>query len=212
MQTLPVRDRETPCHSNRCSCLAASSQSGCSRSHPADSCWETNTIPPFLLQRAVSVNSVSPWQLDCACEHAGLPCSAALLHMTFRACLDLPCLLPPVSPQQQAGATDFVLLGCVALLLISFKPDMPLPSADDPARDPQSARGGVMVMDMGLHVVPGLPEPQQLQQILPPGLEERARHVPPLRTTRQLMPGAFRMTSACSAGCTSHCLRAWSTR
>ena len=60
-----------------------------------------------------------------------------------------------------------------------------------------------MVMDMGLHVVPGLHEAQQLQQILPPGLEERARHVPPLRTTRQIMPGAGRMVSACSAGCTS---------
>ena len=46
-----------------------------------------------------------------------------------------------------------------------------------------------MVMDMGLHAIPTLVEPQQIIQILIPGVEERARHLPPLTSTNRLMPG-----------------------
>lgn len=46
-----------------------------------------------------------------------------------------------------------------------------------------------MVMDMGLHAIPTLVEPQQIIQILIPGVEERARHLPPLTSSSRLMPG-----------------------
>ena len=42
---------------------------------------------------------------------------------------------------------------------------------------------------MGTHVFKDLPEPKQLYQALAPGLEERARVVPPLSTSEQLSPG-----------------------
>ena len=48
-----------------------------------------------------------------------------------------------------------------------------------------------MVMDMGTHVFKDLPEPKQLYQALAPGLEERARVVPPLSTSEQLSPGGL---------------------
>ena len=47
-----------------------------------------------------------------------------------------------------------------------------------------------MVMDMGLHAIPTLVEPQQIRQVLTPGVEERARHLPPLTSSGRLMPGA----------------------
>ena len=46
-----------------------------------------------------------------------------------------------------------------------------------------------MVMDMGLHAIPTLVEPQQMIQVLIPGVEERARHLPPLASFGRLMPG-----------------------
>lgn len=46
-----------------------------------------------------------------------------------------------------------------------------------------------MVMDMGLHAIPTLVEPQQIIQVLIPGVEERARHLPPLTSSSRLMPG-----------------------
>ena len=55
--------------------------------------------------------------------------------------------------------------------------------------EPDNTREGVMVMDMGLHAIPTLVEPQQIIQILIPGVEERARHLPPLTSTSRLMPG-----------------------
>lgn len=48
-----------------------------------------------------------------------------------------------------------------------------------------------MVMDMGLHAIPTLVEPQQIIQVLIPGVEERARHLPPLMSSSRLMPGEF---------------------
>lgn len=48
-----------------------------------------------------------------------------------------------------------------------------------------------MVMDMGLHAIPTLVEPQQIIQVLIPGVEERARHLPPLTSSSRLMPGLF---------------------
>ena len=38
----------------------------------------------------------------------------------------------------------------------------------------------VMVIDMGTHMLRGLPGLHLLVQLLPPGLEERARALPPL--------------------------------
>ncbi|KAK9828712.1 hypothetical protein WJX72_001669 [[Myrmecia] bisecta] len=61
-------------------------------------------------------------------------------------------------------------------------------------RDAQYARAGregVMVIDMGLHLLPGLQEPQQLHQVLVPGLQERARLLPPLLSIKQISPGYF---------------------
>lgn len=51
-----------------------------------------------------------------------------------------------------------------------------------------------MVMDMGLHAIPTLVEPQQMIQVLVPGVEERARHLPPLNTFGRLMPGRLTCT------------------
>ena len=48
-----------------------------------------------------------------------------------------------------------------------------------------------MVMDMGLHAIPTLVEPQQIIQVLIPGVEERARHLPPLTSSSRLMPGVI---------------------
>ncbi len=48
-----------------------------------------------------------------------------------------------------------------------------------------------MVMDMGLHAIPTLVEPQQIIQVLIPGVEERARHLPPLMSSSRLMPGEY---------------------
>ncbi len=55
--------------------------------------------------------------------------------------------------------------------------------------EPDNTREGVMVMDMGLHAIPTLVEPQQIIQVLIPGVEERARHLPPLMSSSRLMPG-----------------------
>ena len=48
---------------------------------------------------------------------------------------------------------------------------------------------GLMVMDMGQHVVQDYPQPMSLHQVLLPGLEDRARAFPPLTSARQLAPG-----------------------
>lgn len=58
-----------------------------------------------------------------------------------------------------------------------------------------------MVMDMGLHAIPTLVEPQQMVQVLIPGVEERARHLPPLASFGRLMPGmpAILLISVCTA-------------
>ena len=47
---------------------------------------------------------------------------------------------------------------------------------------------GVMVIDMGTHILPKVAGAQLLVQIGVPGLEERARCSPPLRS-RELTPG-----------------------
>ena len=57
--------------------------------------------------------------------------------------------------------------------------------------EPDNTREGVMVMDMGLHAIPTLVEPQQIIQVLIPGVEERARHLPPLMSSSRLMPGEY---------------------
>lgn len=55
--------------------------------------------------------------------------------------------------------------------------------------EPDTTREGVMVMDMGLHAIPTMVEPQQIIEVLIPGVEERARHLPPLTSSGRLMPG-----------------------
>ena len=62
----------------------------------------------------------------------------------------------------------------------------------DTGSEPDISREGVMVMDMGLHAIPTLVEPQQMIQVLIPGVEERARHLPPLASFGRLMPGMLR--------------------
>ena len=59
-----------------------------------------------------------------------------------------------------------------------------------------------MVMDMGLHAIPTLVEPQQIIQILVPGVEERARHLPPLTSSSRLMPGEILADHASLSACT----------
>lgn len=46
----------------------------------------------------------------------------------------------------------------------------------------------VRVVDMGMHVLPSLPGLHLIVQLLVPGLEERAHHLPPLHST-QHTPG-----------------------
>ena len=90
-------------------------------------------------------------------------------------------------------------------------------------------------MDMGLHAIPTLVEPQQIIQILIPGVEERARHLPPLTSSSRLMPGdtsslywiwnrqssehpAASMPAACLLGCSGklllvrQCCMPWAVR
>ena len=59
-----------------------------------------------------------------------------------------------------------------------------------------------MVMDMGLHAIPTLVEPQQMIQVLIPGVEEQARHLPPLASFGRLMPG---MSTSASPGLAKQC-------
>ena len=47
---------------------------------------------------------------------------------------------------------------------------------------------GLIVIDMGSHILPKVPGAQLLIQIAVPGLEERARCLPPLRS-KELTPG-----------------------
>jgi hypothetical protein len=49
--------------------------------------------------------------------------------------------------------------------------------------------GSVLVLDMGLHKLPGIAEAVQLVTVLPPVLEGRAHYFPPLNTLRQHTPG-----------------------
>lgn len=62
-----------------------------------------------------------------------------------------------------------------------------------------------MVMDMGLHAIPTLVEPQQIIQVLIPGVEERARHLPPLTSSGRLTPGPLTFQEQCMAFMTSMC-------
>ena len=71
--------------------------------------------------------------------------------------------------------------------------------------EPDNTREGVMVMDMGLHAIPTLVEPQQIIQVLIPGVEERARHLPPLMSSSRLMPGEY-LAHSC------HGMAPWLTR
>lgn len=48
---------------------------------------------------------------------------------------------------------------------------------------------GLVLVDMGQHVVQDYPQPLALHQVLLPGLEDRARAFPPLNSARQLAPG-----------------------
>ena len=48
---------------------------------------------------------------------------------------------------------------------------------------------GLVLMDMGQHVVQDYPQPLSLHQVLLPGLEDRARAFPPLSSAKQLAPG-----------------------
>lgn len=61
-----------------------------------------------------------------------------------------------------------------------------------------------MVMDMGLHAIPTLVEPQQIIQVLIPGVEERARHLPPLTSSSRLMPGLVTNKFVCDRLVTMH--------
>ena len=63
-------------------------------------------------------------------------------------------------------------------------------------KDEAATTGSLVVMDMGTHVFKDLPEPNQLYQVLAPGLEERARVVPPLSTSEQLSPGGRGLLAA----------------
>ena len=47
---------------------------------------------------------------------------------------------------------------------------------------------GLVVIDMGTHILPKIPNAQLLIQIAVPGLEERARCLPPLRC-KEMSPG-----------------------
>jgi hypothetical protein len=49
--------------------------------------------------------------------------------------------------------------------------------------------GSVLVLDMGLHKLPGLAEAVQLVSVLPPVLEGRAHYFPALNTLQQHTPG-----------------------
>ncbi|KAK9805480.1 hypothetical protein WJX72_000629 [[Myrmecia] bisecta] len=66
-------------------------------------------------------------------------------------------------------------------------------SAGNHAEQPSSEgnREGITVVDMGLHQLARSTEPQQLHQILVPGILDRARHLPPLMSVKQLSPGYF---------------------
>lgn len=48
---------------------------------------------------------------------------------------------------------------------------------------------GLVLVDMGQHVVQDYPQPLALHQVLLPGLGDRARAFPPLNSARQLAPG-----------------------
>eukprot|EP00878_Enallax_costatus_P015388 GHUV01016119.1.p1 GENE.GHUV01016119.1~~GHUV01016119.1.p1 ORF type:complete len:570 (+),score=146.72 GHUV01016119.1:1073-2782(+) len=58
-----------------------------------------------------------------------------------------------------------------------------------PAQPLQPGGTAVMVLDMGIHKLPGIAEPLQLITVLPPGLEARAHFYPPLCTQQQQTPG-----------------------
>ena len=49
---------------------------------------------------------------------------------------------------------------------------------------------GLVVIDMGTHILPKIPNAQLLIQIAVPGLEERARCLPPLRC-KEMSPGTL---------------------
>jgi len=62
---------------------------------------------------------------------------------------------------------------------------------------------------MGAHKLNGVPEPLQLQQVLPPGLEDRALMFAPLTTLQQKTPGYFDAPgahAAAAAGCVCVCV------
>ncbi len=46
-----------------------------------------------------------------------------------------------------------------------------------------------LLMHMGLHILDSLPSPTQLYQLILPGMEERARFFPAIRTREQLSAG-----------------------
>ena len=57
---------------------------------------------------------------------------------------------------------------------------------------------GLVVIDMGTHILPKIPNAQLLVQVAVPGLEERARCLPPLRS-KEMSPGRP-PEGACSTG------------
>lgn len=60
----------------------------------------------------------------------------------------------------------------------------------DKERVPQNEKS-VMVIDMGVHKLQGISEPVHLVQVMPPGLEARAKYFGPLSTMQQKTPGYF---------------------
>ena len=58
-----------------------------------------------------------------------------------------------------------------------------------------------MVIDMGQHVVQDYAQPLTLNQIMVPGLEDRARTFPCLSSAKQLSPGG--VTAWLNIACTS---------
>ncbi|DBA86983.1 TPA: hypothetical protein ACH3X2_000365 [Trebouxia sp. C0005] len=138
--------------------------------------------------------------MDQAPKDAGLVAQASFDSLNGDSDDDAFSEVTGISRRSMSGWGSFAgLQGAERNVSRFFRRFIPSHTTAQTGSEPDNTREGVMVMDMGLHAIPTLVEPQQIIQVLIPGVEERARHLPPLMSSSRLMPGYFDAPGASEA-------------
>ncbi|KAK9862515.1 hypothetical protein WJX84_006776 [Apatococcus fuscideae] len=140
-------------------------------------------LAEFSVKASVQMAPVTPaaskWQMQ------GTQRKLQTMHNVINLEVSGASAVPLVTNIPVAGATDDLLLNSQSQDISSW----PLTAQKDMGRPPPGQGADTLMMHMGLHILNGLPGSTQLYQLIVPGLEERARFFPAIRTRGQLNAG-----------------------